>query len=129
FCWSYEGPAVSERGGLGRKCDMCHQRLASGEAPACVQACPSEAIRIVVVDKSVVKDRYRTDSGERAVAAKNAFLPSAPEPDITLPTTRYVSAKPLPEDLISGDAHEIQLQPAHWPLVWMLVLSQLAAGA
>jgi DMSO reductase anchor subunit len=34
----------------------------------------------------------------------------------------------LPENLLAGDAHEAPLQAAHWPLVWMLVLTQLGAG-
>ncbi|HLX71868.1 MAG TPA: 4Fe-4S dicluster domain-containing protein, partial [Verrucomicrobiae bacterium] len=56
----YEVPKYSEKRGIVRKCDMCHQRLAHGEAPACVQACPSEAIRITVVEKKAVRDNYRT---------------------------------------------------------------------
>ncbi|HLX68830.1 MAG TPA: DmsC/YnfH family molybdoenzyme membrane anchor subunit, partial [Verrucomicrobiae bacterium] len=47
---------------------------------------------------------------------------------ITLPTTHYISAKPLASNLIAGDAHEVRLQPSHAPLVWMLVLTQLGAG-
>jgi Fe-S-cluster-containing dehydrogenase component/DMSO reductase anchor subunit len=120
FMCPYEVPKYSEKRGIVRKCDMCHQRLAHGEAPACVQACPSEAIRITVVKQQVVRDGYR--------GAGNEFLPCSPEPAITLPTTRYISAKPLASNLISGDAHEVRLEPAHAPLVWMLVLTQLGAG-
>jgi len=118
----YEVPKYSEKRGIVRKCDMCHQRLAHGEAPACVQACPSEAIRIITVEQESVRKDYRD------VAATNSFLPCSPEPAITLPTTRYISQKSLPSGLIAGDAHETRLQPAHWPLVWMLVLTQLGVG-
>jgi len=118
----YEVPKYSEERGIVRKCDMCHQRLAHGEAPACVQACPSEAIRITVVEQETVEERYRGGGGGEV------FLPCSPDPAITLPTTRYISARPLPPDLIAGDTHETTLQPAHTPLVCMLVLTQLGAG-
>ena len=45
----YDVPKYSARLGIVRKCDMCHQRLGAGEAPACAQACPTHAIRIVTV--------------------------------------------------------------------------------
>jgi Fe-S-cluster-containing dehydrogenase component/DMSO reductase anchor subunit len=52
----YDVPKYNARLGIVRKCDLCHQRLAHGEAPACAQACPTQAIRVVVVStgKSVV---------------------------------------------------------------------------
>src|SRR5260221_395129 len=46
----YEVPVFNKSRGIVRKCDMCQVRLAAGEAPACVQACPNEAISIEVVD-------------------------------------------------------------------------------
>ena len=41
----YNVPKYHARKGIVRKCDMCSSRLSAGEAPACVQACPHEAIR------------------------------------------------------------------------------------
>lgn len=126
FMCPYEVPKYSEMRGIVRKCDMCHQRLDYGEAPACVQACPSEAIRITIVEKGNVNAEYRETS--RTDNAANPFLPCSPEPAITLPTTRFVSANPLPAGLTAGDAHEVRLQPTHVPLVVMLVFTQFGAG-
>ncbi len=119
----YEVPKYSEARGIVRKCDMCSQRLVAGEAPACVQACPTQAIRISIVESdSLVVD-------VRAAVTQNSFLPSSPDPAITVPTTRFVSREPLAADLVPSDASAAREQPAHWPLVWMLVLTQLGVGA
>ena len=40
----YEAPKYNDNLGIIRKCDMCQSRLEINEAPACVQACPNEAI-------------------------------------------------------------------------------------
>jgi len=109
----YDVPKYNRRLGIVRKCDMCPSRLAAGEAPACVQGCPTHAIRIVTV---------KTEDSERD------FLPGAPDPHYTLPTTRYVSPRPLPETLAAADAAELRPQPAHWPLVLMLTLLPAAVG-
>ena len=132
----YDVPKYSARLGIVRKCDMCSSRLASGEAPACVQACPNEAIKITLVDKVSVSENYRSKTageqvdqrkGETGVHAH--FLSGSPAPSITLPTTRYTSAKPLHETLRPADANELKPQCAHTPLGIMLVLSQLSVGA
>lgn len=253
----YDVPKFNARLGIVRKCDMCHQRLAVGEAPACAQACPTQAIRIVnvAVEHVSPKPDYRvaaprvfrppfrefssladakfvppaehanhpscergqfcgcnserkSSSGavpngaavresndppihatpqmhsassavtvhsgslparlngapqvrigaslaetHRSSAATgkgvvqqapaieapairlhhhgscpNAFLPAAPDPSYTKPTTRYVSARGLPPHVRAADADTLRLQPAHGPLVAMLVLTQLALG-
>jgi len=127
----YEVPQYSKARGIVRKCDMCSSRLAVGEAPACVQACPHEAIKITVVDQSKVRGKYRQlDFGIQNSKFKiqNSFLPDSPNPAITLPTTRFVTNRTLPTNLEAADAHEIQPAQAHPPLTILLVLSQLGVG-
>ena len=53
----YDAPKYNKKLGIVRKCDMCSDRLTSGEAPACAQACPTQAIRISVVSvRDVIED-------------------------------------------------------------------------
>src|SRR5205814_3854625 len=77
----YDVPKYNDRLGIVRKCDMCSSRLSVGEAPACVQACPNEAIRITKVQTESVRIEFRERNGN--------FLSGAPAGDYTLPTTRY----------------------------------------
>ena len=110
----YDAPKYSHKRGIVRKCDMCHQRLTEGEAPACVQACPTEAISIIKINTATLR-------------IENNFLPGAPTPEITLPTTRYVG-RDVPASIKAADQSQLTLQPAHWPLAFMLVLTQMGLG-
>jgi formate dehydrogenase iron-sulfur subunit len=116
----YDVPKYSKKRGIVRKCDMCSSRLAVGEAPACVQACPNEAIRITIVDKKQITADCKQ---------KNSFLPSAPDANYTLPTTQYFTAKNLPANMRPADFYKIKPEHSHLPLVVMLVLTQLSVGA
>jgi Fe-S-cluster-containing dehydrogenase component/DMSO reductase anchor subunit len=115
----YDVPKYNAAKGIVRKCDLCSSRLVAGEPPACAQACPNEAISIRVVDRQRVIDE--ADAG--------AFLPGTPDPHITLPTTAYKSRRAFPRNTLPADYHAVRAEHAHWPLVVMLVLTQLSVGA
>lgn len=135
----YDVPKYSNKRGIVRKCDMCSNRLAVGEAPACVQACPNEAIRITIVNRDAVTKTYRgknegcqTANGHARAqfdVRQSAFLPSAPEPSYTVPTTRFVSKRGLPANLVAANRNQLKPEHTHPPLVIMLVLTQLSVGA
>ncbi len=113
----YEVPKYNDRLGIVRKCDMCHGRLAAGEAPACVQACPTEAIAIVKVST------FRSENPNPELAALSGV-----DSGYTRPTTRYISKNPLPANLRAADADTLRPQHAHYALVLLLVLTQLGLG-
>src|SRR5262245_56205377 len=114
----YEVPQYSKKRGIVRKCDMCSERLAVGEPPACVQACPNEAISIGVVDKAQVLED----------AQGEAFLPGAPPPTVTVPTTTYKTRRAMPRNVLPADFHRVRSSHQHFPLVVLLVLTQLSVG-
>jgi formate dehydrogenase iron-sulfur subunit len=115
----YDVPTYSERLGVVRKCDMCQGRLAAGEAPACVQGCPNEAISISIVDSN-------RDRPDRMLPVAPGVMP---ESNWTRPTTTYVSARGNPKPMIPVDSSHVRPAEGHTPLAIMLVLTQAAIGA
>src|SRR5262249_5477969 len=113
---SYQVPQYNPARGVVGKCDMCHGRLNQGSQPACVSACPEGAIEIEIVD--IAKWRH-----EHAAAD----APGLPSSHDSISTTRIT----LPEriEVARVDLDRIRPEHAHLSLVFLLVMSQMAAGA
>ncbi len=112
----YDVPKYSKKLGIVRKCDMCHSRLAVGEAPACVQACPTQAIRIIKV------------TPQEGISHPGNLLPGTVSSAYTRPTTRYIGTREIPRNAVPADQNHHRPEHSHWPLVGMLTLTQASVG-
>lgn len=115
---SYGVPQYNSARGVVGKCDMCHNRLSDGMAPACVAACPEGAIAIEIVNVAEWRRDYLS-----------ANAPGLPSADDSISTTRVTLPENLVPDLGRVDTNRVRPEHPHWPLVFMLVVTQLCVGA
>jgi len=73
----YKVPVFNEKTKKVEKCHMCADKQDRGEMPACVAACPMEALEIVDLETTNL-DKTRSS------------LPGFPDVSITKPTTRFI---------------------------------------
>lgn len=116
---SYGVPQYNPERGVVGKCDMCYGRLTDGREPACVAACPEEAIRIEIVNIAEWRQEY--------TALANA--PGLPNADDSISTTRIHVEHALPGDIGRVDTAQVEPEHAHWTLILMTVFTQMAVGA
>jgi DMSO reductase anchor subunit len=96
---------------------MCLPRLGEGLLPACAGACPTHAITVEPVNI----EAWRADHAA-------ADMPNLPSSDLTISTTRIELPDDVPAETVAASDWSLHPEHPHWPLVWLTVLTQVAAG-
>ena len=116
---SYGVPQYNPERGVVGKCDMCYGRLEQQQSPACVSACPEDAIRIEVVNVAAWRREY----------SELANSPGMPSADDSISTTRITLPRRAAASLQKVNLTHLRTENAHFPLIFMTVLTQLSVGA
>ena len=67
-------PYISEATGKAVKCDMCTERVAAGEEPVCVAACPKNALIFVEREEPMQERRQRMAKHMKLVVSHEGSL-------------------------------------------------------
>jgi Fe-S-cluster-containing dehydrogenase component/DMSO reductase anchor subunit len=113
----YSVPVFQPDRRIVTKCDMCLPRLGEGLLPACAGACPTHAITVEPVNVAA----WRADHAA-------ADMPHLPSSDLTISTTRIELPDDVPVATVAASDWNLRPEHPHWPLVWLTVLTQVAAG-
>jgi len=115
----YGVPVMQEDRRIVTKCDMCHNRLAQGKDPACVQACPVGAIEIETVPVQQIFEEHMV----------SGIGPDMPSPEITIPSTKITLPAGMDVAAFTKvDQPFVKPEHPHTPLIVMTVLTQLGFG-
>lgn len=113
----YEVPVFNPERRIVTKCDLCLPRLEAGEAPACVAACPTGALRVERVSMAALRE-----------GPSQGDAPGLPPSSITLPTTRIILPPDLPADAEPARLWAVEPADPHWPLISLTLLTQVSVG-